>query len=315
VLNLLQVFDLPLALEIRESDSASAYAEDTAVWVIAEDIGEAQRELQQLADAMAKFTRDNGLALNGAKTQVMMGGAKAKAKDISNIIIHVDGAKVKQSYTFKLFGVTFDQRFTVRPYLTTLSKEAKFQAGCLARLAQHLQRGQLLRQLGSGFLMGKLAHCLPIVAQPRLPGSAKPIPEALATIQVAINDVARSISGYRREDYIPAEDLLEAAKFMLLSQLVVRATAMAAWNAHESNGGVAGSRNRVRALMFYSSDALMARLTRATAAGEVRVPTRGIDTLVTHGLKTWNVCTELRNSKSKAEASRAATNLAKNSRL
>jgi hypothetical protein len=49
---------------------------------------------------------------------VMIGGAKAK--DISNITIHVYSAEVKPSNTFELLGVTFDQRFTVRPYLTTL---------------------------------------------------------------------------------------------------------------------------------------------------------------------------------------------------
>jgi hypothetical protein len=137
VLYLLHVFNLPLALEIRESDSDTAYADDTAVWVIAENIEEAQRELQRLVDAMAKFTRDHGLALNGAKTQVMIGGAKAKARDIASVSIHVNGAEVKPSNTFELLGVTFDQRFKVRPYLNTLSREARFRAGRVAQMAQH----------------------------------------------------------------------------------------------------------------------------------------------------------------------------------
>jgi hypothetical protein len=147
--------------------------------------------------------------------------------------------------------------------------------------------------------LGKLAHCLPVVAQPRLPGSTRPIPEALAGIQVAINDVARSIGGYRREDHIPVEDLLEAAKFMLLNQLVVRATDMAAWNAHTSDNGVAGTRSLVENLMFGSGNAPTVRPTRATAAGEVRVPTRCVNTLVTHALETWKACAELRDAKSK----------------
>jgi hypothetical protein len=88
---------------------------------------------------MAKFTKDNGLALNRAKTQVMIGGARAK--DIINVVILVDGAEVRPGNTFELSGVTFDQRFTVRPYLTNLSKEAKFRASRVARLAQHLPRG------------------------------------------------------------------------------------------------------------------------------------------------------------------------------
>jgi hypothetical protein len=110
-------------------------------------------------------------------------------------------------------------------------------------------------------------------------------------------------------------DLLEAAKFRLLNQQVGRATAMAAWNAYVSDGGVDGSRNRVGDRMFGNGIGPTARPTRATAAGEVRVPTRGMGTLVTHKLKTWNACAELRYSKTKAEANRAATNLARKSLL
>jgi hypothetical protein len=121
VLYLLHVFDLPLALEIRESDGNSGYSDDTAVWFEAKDIEEAQRELQRLADAMVKYTRDNDLLLNGAKTQVMIGSTKAKARDNASICINVDGAEVKLSNSFKLLGVTFDRKFTVRPYLSTLA--------------------------------------------------------------------------------------------------------------------------------------------------------------------------------------------------
>jgi metal-dependent amidase/aminoacylase/carboxypeptidase family protein len=102
---------------------------------------------------------------------------------------------------------------------------------------------------------------------------------------------------------------------MSLNQLVVWTTAMAAWNAHVSDNGMAGTRNPVGNLMFNSGNALTVRPTRATTAGEVRVPTRGVKTLVTHALKTVNESAELRNSKLKAEASRAATSLARNSLL
>jgi hypothetical protein len=212
-----------------------------------------------------------------------------KANNISNVVIVVDGAEVRPGNKFELLGVMFDQRFTVRPYLTNLSKEARFRAGRVAGLAQHLPRGQLLPQLGSGLLMGKLAHCLSVVAHPRLPGSAKPISEALDSIQVAINDVARSVVGYRREDHIPIKDLL-----------VVRSTTLAAWSAYVSNDGEAGNSNPVIRLMFDSNIVASSRPTRATATGEVRVSTRGVKTLVTHALKTWNSWEELRNSTTKA---------------
>jgi hypothetical protein len=80
--------------------------------------------------------------------------------------------------------------------------------------------------------MGKLAHCLPVVARPRLPGSTGTILEALALVQVAVNNVARSVVGHRREDHISIADLLEAAKYLLLNQQVVRAIVMSAWSAY-----------------------------------------------------------------------------------
>jgi hypothetical protein len=46
---------------------------------------------------MSNFTKDNGLAFNRANTQVMIGGAKAK--DVSNVVIVVDGAEVRPGNT------------------------------------------------------------------------------------------------------------------------------------------------------------------------------------------------------------------------
>jgi hypothetical protein len=130
-------------LEIRETEGDSGYANDTAVWVMAEILKEAHRELQCLVNVMVNYTKVYGLPLNGAKTQVMVGG-KAKAKDA--ITINVDGTEVKPSNTFDLLGITFDRSFTVRPYLHSLAREARFRAVCVAQLAQHLPCGQLLRQ-------------------------------------------------------------------------------------------------------------------------------------------------------------------------
>jgi hypothetical protein len=119
------------------------------------------------------------------------------------------------------------------------------------------------------------------VAQPRLPGSAKPISEALESIQVAINDVARSVVGYRREDHIPIKNLLESAKCLSLNQLVVRSTAMATWSVDVIDNGEASTNNPVGRLMFDSNLVASSRPTRATAAEEVQVLTQGVKTLVT----------------------------------
>jgi hypothetical protein len=154
--------------------------------------------------------------------------------------------------------------------------------------------------------MGKVAHCLPVVARPRLPGATATIPEPLAQVQVAVNDVAHSVVGCSREDHVTIMDLLEAAKYLSLNQQLVKATAMSAWSAYHSRDGSNGARNPVGTEMFGSVNLPTARSSRATTAGEVRVRTRGMDTHLMHGLEVWNACKELCDSKSKAEASRAA---------
>jgi hypothetical protein len=236
-----------------------------------------------------------------------------KDKDVSNVVIVVEGAEIKPGNTFELLGVTFDQKFTVRPYLAKLTKEARFRAGRVARLAQHLPRGQLLRQLGSVLLMGKLAHCLSLIALPRLPGWTKQIREALESLQVAVNDVARSVVSCKRGDHTMVRSLLDSAGYLSVNQLMVKSTAMAAWGAFMSGDGETGTRNPVGRLLFDSD--LVNTATRATAAGEVRVQTRGVKMFVTHELQIWNSCAELRDAPTKAKANKAASTLARNSQL
>jgi hypothetical protein len=128
--------------------------------------------------------------------------------------------------------------------------------------------------------------------------------------------VARSVVGHRREDHITIVDLLEAAKFLLLNQQVVRARAMSAWSAYSSNDGIGGKRNPVGSWMFVNVNLpKTARPSRATTAGQVRVRSRGMDTHVTHGLEVWNACGELRNARTKAEANWDAVRLARKSPL
>jgi hypothetical protein len=131
-------------------------------------------------------------------------------------------------------------------------------------------------------------------------------------VQVAVNDVAISVVGCKREDHVTVVDLLEAAKYLPLNQQAVKATAMSAWLAYHSCDGANGIRNPVREAMFSGAE-LPTWSSRSATAGEVRVRTRGLDTHITHGLEAWNKCSELHDSRTKAEACRAATRLARDS--
>jgi hypothetical protein len=129
VLYLLHVSDLPLPLEIRDSNGDSSYTDNTAVWVVSEDHEKAHRELQRLVNVVVAYTKANGQALNRAKKQVMVGG---KGKPPPTFTINVDGVEVKPVGTFDLLGVTLDRHFTVKPYLHSLARESRFRAGRVA---------------------------------------------------------------------------------------------------------------------------------------------------------------------------------------
>jgi hypothetical protein len=91
---------------------------------------------------------------------------------------------------------------------------------------------------------------------------------------------------------------------------------MAAWSAYVSNNDKARTRNPVSRLLFDSNRTDTAtRSTRAMAAGEVCVPTKGVKTFVTHTLDIMNSCAELRDAPTKAKANKAATTIAKNAPL
>jgi hypothetical protein len=123
VLYLLHVSNPPSSWRSGRPMGTAATLMTRGVWVVAEDLEEAHRELQRLVNVMVNYTKVNGLALNGAKTQVMVGG-KAKAKD--RFTINVDGTEVKPLNTFDLLWITFNRSFTVRPYLHSLAREARF---------------------------------------------------------------------------------------------------------------------------------------------------------------------------------------------
>jgi hypothetical protein len=100
-----------------------------------------------------------------------------------------------------------------------------------------------------------------------------------------------------------------------LNQQAVKGTAMSAWSAYHSCDGANSIRNPVGEAMFSGAELPTVRWARLATAGEVRVRTRGLDTHITHGLEAWNACRELRESRTKAQASRAATRLARDSPL
>jgi hypothetical protein len=262
-----------------------------------------------LEDKAAKFAvwaKWNGLAMNAAKTQLLV---SANAGPAGGLSVCVGENNIVCSNTLELLGIRYDRKMSAAPHVDDMAKSAKQRAGLVARLSHHLPRGRLLRQLASGLVFGKLNHALGAVAAPRLHPNT-PTNGRMASVQVAVNDVARSVIGGKRSDRVAVLELNARAQFPLVNELVMKTVAMVTWAAFYSrDGNPKGGCNPLGAAMFDGTG--YSRTTRASAAGKAINPMPGQNTLVSTGIKIWNACPELRVAATKGDTKRAAYKFAK----
>jgi hypothetical protein len=153
----------------------------------------------------------------------------------------------------------------------------------------------------------KSPHALPAVNTPRLTEAA-PIPANSRTTQIALNDMARSITGTKRTDQVNTEDLLSRACMRPLNRLAASLAGIEAWKAFRSSDGPDGGRNPLGHAFF---DQQLSRPLRSAAAGEILVPLRGCRTLMNTAATIWNRSPALRSATTLAMATRAANAFAK----
>jgi hypothetical protein len=294
----------------------TSYADDTCLWASAPSIDALKLALEDRAARFADYVAGCGLVLNGAKTQFLLPSSRLTRQVDSNFTVTVNGSQVRPANQLELLGITYDRDLSTRPQQMKMDVAARQRATLIARLALHLPRGKYLHQLAHGLLLGKVGYATPIYARPRLDNADRPRAAALLSVQVAINDVARSITGSKRDDRIRIERLLGQAKIPSLNSISIRATAQICWAAFHSNDGPLGDRNPLGLTMFGSNknnddddDFNNVRATRSTSNGEITIPLRGLDTFVVHAARVWNSSPELRMAASSASATSIAYKL------
>jgi len=173
-----------------------------------------------------------------------------------------------------------------------------------------------LSQLAKGIVLGKVGYAIAAVASPRLEGNFSSPPAACKEIQVALNDVARSITGKKRQDHINIPNLLSSAGLPSLNYMSVHALAMETWKAFKSKDGMNGSRNPLGLLLFPADLSESARSSRSASAGVVPLPLKtAANTMAWHAVNVWNSAKSLRDANTKCEATKVAKELARRAPL
>jgi hypothetical protein len=247
-----------------------------------------------------------GLSMNAGKTQLLF---SSRAGNVADTTVEVGGSIIYTSDVIELLGVKYDRRLLTRPHAKALLAAVRQRASVVARLANHLPRGEYLRQLSYGLVVGKFSHALAAVARPRLEQEDN-ASGVWSGIQVALNDIARSITGTRRRDHVHIEDLLAQAGLESANRMVVKAIAAETWGCFHSKDGRDGSRNHVGRIIFSDKRTATSKTTRSAKTGQVEVPLRGGDTFVTHVAHVWNRSATLRQATTKAKAKKATSDLA-----
>jgi hypothetical protein len=247
-----------------------------------------------------------GLSMNAAKTQLLL---STHAGNVSEVTVEVEGNTILPGNVIELLGVRYDRKLTTTPHVKSLLAAVRQQASVVTRLANHLPRGAYLRQWSYGLVMGKFSHTLAAVAKPKL--EHKDNRSVIwSKIQLALNDVARSITGARRRNHITIKDLLDLAGIKSANKMVVKAIAAKTWSCYHSDDGKDGARNYVGSILFTDNKTATAKTTRSARTGQITVPLGRGDTFVTHMANVWNQSVMLRVALMKAAAKKVASDLA-----
>ena len=176
--------------------------------------------------------------------------------------------------------------------------------GVVRHLRTVLSRGPLLSTIARALVIGKLQSTAWIMRKARVmveDSHLNPPPSADA-MQVALNDLARVLTGLRRKDHVRQSDLAAKAGIPTVNELVVRQAAVAAWKAVRTEGCPLSQ-------VLADPD----RRTRS-ATSEVKKPISANCVAACNLASTWNASIALREAPTLAVAKKAAKTLASKSR-
>jgi hypothetical protein len=314
---------LALVSDMPGGTEVTGYADDTCMWSSSNNLSSLKTDLEAKAKCFADYVSSRGLVMNATKTQVIISGKRLP----QDFTVTIDSTNVTPSETLDLLGVTFGRDLSTRPQQAKLAAALRQRATMISRLSYSIPRGPLLRQIACGIVMGKAQFAIANIAPPRLTELDSLHNDLhLHNAQVAVNDVARTLTGKKRTDHVRISDLLGSAGLPGINQVAVQAMATMTWAAFHSHDGPNHDRNGLGRTIFgtrYNNDAtgvspdnhmnyVNKMTTRSKTSGEVAISLRN-NCFAHHAAKMWNKCPTLRAAASKSEAKSVATKLARDS--
>ena len=320
LLFVLLLSDLPGELGVDDSGSAGAatgvgsgacmYADDVTLWVSEKTAEMAVQSLQKMTDKFTSYASARCLALNPHKTQYLVTGAGAQL--LQQRELQVGGVGVHCQTHLDLLGFRFGRSLNVEETLQTTIRAVNRCVTTVGRLALHLPRGPFLRDLARGLTWGAVG--VGAALAPVRMSTKDTVSSQAKKVQIAINKVARIVTGVKQVEHAPVGDLLRRAGLPSYNRLALAAIAQQAWNAESSRDGPDGDRNTLGRTLFGSRRDRCGRLdtcretrvTRAATMGRIPPSSGRAQTLLYNAHEIWNDTPPLRVAQTKAAAKTAA---------
>jgi hypothetical protein len=100
-------------LGVEEGENV-VYEDDSNVWQTGNNVEEVVRRLTEKAALFVDYIRSMGLSMNATKTQLLL---SAKAGNVSEVTVEVDGNTILPCKLIELLGVRYDRKLTTTPHV------------------------------------------------------------------------------------------------------------------------------------------------------------------------------------------------------
>ena len=192
-----------------------SYADDTTIFLSGNDKHTVKANLKCEAEKILKFMASNYLVANPEKTDFLI--LSKERNMIHKEIIKIGGAHINASESVRLLGMTIDNALTWENHVDSVINRIQQGMGLLKHLATKLPK-QMFTPVTHGLVLSKLRYGLAVYGDVRIE-EGDPTPGRMRKLQVALNRIARFLTGIRLQDKIKTEELLQRAKLPHVNQM------------------------------------------------------------------------------------------------
>ena len=226
---LLLASDLHEYIEVIEGCHSVTYADDTNVVVCADNMEDLKSKMEQVCDAMARFSSDNGLSLNPTKTEYML--VQRKSALAENFSMTFGGTEIQESTSIKFLGIHLSKDLQGRGHLDSLKLGINGKIAVIRKLRHYFPRRTLYRLIEAN-ISSRLFYAI----ECWLDCTSAKGQHLIDEVDVLIKHSIRAAHGQWRGSRVPSETLWEMSGLVRTRTTVLRRTAMAAFEIFNPQG-------------------------------------------------------------------------------